>query len=379
MSKMANDNLSAVLYEIDDLRMEQREIRKPSKGEVQIEVHSVGICGSDVHYLRKGRIGDFIVTAPMVLGHETSGIVSAVGDGVTKLKIGDRVAVEPGYPCRMCDFCKTGRYNLCADMKFAATPPFDGTLCRYYCHPADFCFKLPDSVSFEEGALLEPLSVGVHACRRAGITMGDTVLVCGAGPIGLVNLLVAKSCGASQVAITDLDEKRLKVAKDLGADHVITVERGKTAKEVASKVKKLLGKAPNKVIECTGAESSIITGIYAAESGGVVVIVGMGKPEVKMPVIDFLAREVDIRGIFRYANCYPTALSLVASGAVNVKPLVTNRFKLEDSVKAFEAAERGEGIKVIIKCKRDDDNFDFLAKSGLDRGKKRKIIDENTL
>ncbi|XP_028413386.1 sorbitol dehydrogenase-like [Dendronephthya gigantea] len=350
---MAADNLSAVLYKQDDLRLEQREIVKPGKGEVQVAVHSVGICGSDVHYLRKGRIGDFIVKAPMVLGHETSGTISEVGEGVTSLKVGDRVAVEPGYPCKMCDFCKAGRYNLCPEMTFAATPPFDGTLCRFYCHPADFCYKLPDSVSFEEGALLEPLSVAVHACRRAGITMGDTVLVCGAGPIGLVNLLVSKACGASRVAITDLDEKRLEMAKNLGADLTIQVEKGKTAEEIACHIKQLLNEAPNKIIECTGVESSINAGIFAAKSGGIVVIVGMGKPEVKMPVFNFLAREVDIRGIFRYVNCYPIALSLVASGAVNVKPLVTHRFKLEESIKAFETTEKGEGIKVVIQCSKE--------------------------
>lgn len=350
---MADDNLSAVLYEQNDLRLEQRVIQKPGKGEVQIAVHSVGICGSDVHYLRKGRIGDFIVKSPMVLGHETSGTISAVGEGVTHLEVGDRVAVEPGYPCRMCNFCKTGRYNLCGEMKFAATPPIDGTLCRYYIHPADFCFKLPDSVSFEEGALLEPLSVGVHACRRAGITMGDAVLICGAGPIGLVNLLVAKACGASRIAITDLDMKRLQLAKQLGADLTIQVEKNQTAREVASRVREMLERAPNRTIECTGAQSSIKTAIYATESGGVVVIVGMGNPEVQMPVTEFLVREVDVRGIFRYANCYPTALSLVASGAVDVKSLVTHRFKLEECLKAFETAEKGEGIKVVIQCNNE--------------------------
>ncbi|WP_411027214.1 zinc-binding dehydrogenase, partial [Salmonella sp. s54925] len=155
-------------------------------------------------------------------------------------------------------------------------------------------------------------SVGVHACRRAEITLGDVVLICGAGPIGLVNLLVAKSCGASRIAITDLDAKRLQLAKQLGADLTIQVKKNESAKDVACGVRKMLGKAPNKAIECTGAQSSINTALYATESGGVVVIVGMGSPVVEMPVIDFLIREVDVRGIFRYANCYPIALSLVA-------------------------------------------------------------------
>lgn len=314
-------------------------------------MHAVGICGSDVHYWKRGRIGDFILTAPMVLGHESSGIVSAVGEGVTNLKVGDRVAIEPGVGCRICSFCKEGRYNLCPEMKFAATPPYDGSLCRYYVHAADFCFKLPDHVSLEEGALLEPLSVAVHACRRAGISIGSKVLVCGAGPIGLVNLMTAKACGASKVAITDLDEGRLNKAKELGADYVIKVDPAKDSRALAKEVVDSLGLA-DQSIECTGAESSFHTAIHATKSGGTLVVVGMGKAVVQFPIVDALVREVDIRGIFRYVNCYPTALALIASGAVNVKPLVTHHFKLEQSLDAFETSRTGAGgaIKVVIHC-----------------------------
>ena len=191
--------------------------------DVLIRMQEVGICGSDVHYWTKGCIGDFVVKAPMVLGHEASGIVHEVGECVTHLKkgistiikneygirscdlfyyTGDRVAIEPGVPCSLCDFCKNGQYNLCGDVFFCATPPDHGNLCRFYTHAADFCYKLPDHVSLEEGALLEPLSVGVHACRRAGVAIGKTVLICGAGPIGLVCLLTAKAMGASSVLIT---------------------------------------------------------------------------------------------------------------------------------------------------------------------------------
>ncbi|XP_031553122.1 sorbitol dehydrogenase-like [Actinia tenebrosa] len=344
-------NVAAVLHGIDDLRIEEHPVSPPCKGEVQIAMHAVGICGSDVHYLKHMRIGDFIVNEPMVLGHESSGVVAEVGEGVTHLKVGDRVAIEPGVPCRTCPFCKEGRYNLCEEMKFCATPPFHGSLCQCYNHAADFCYKLPDHVSFEEGALLEPLSVAVHACRRAGITVGDNVLVCGAGPIGLVNLLTAKACGASKIAITDLDEGRLAKAKELGADYTIKVE-SRDGKEVANKILEQLGTAADKTIECTGAESSIHTGIYATKSGGVLVIVGMGKSEINLPIVNALVREVDIRGIFRYVNCYPTALAMVASGTVNVKPLVTHHFKLEESRKAFETSASGEGgaIKVMIHC-----------------------------
>merc|ERR1711887_24337 len=249
----------------------------------------------------------------MILGHEAAGVVAKVGSNVTNLKAGDRVAIEPGVPCRMCNFCKTGVYNLCLDMKFCATPPIHGNLCRHYVHAADFCYKLPPNMSLEEGALMEPLAVGVHACRRAGVSLGKRVLICGAGPIGLV----------------------------------------KTAEQMAGEVEQLFGgQKPDVTIECSGVEASIRFGIFSTRSVGCLVLVGLGKPEVNMPIVNAAVREVDIRGIFRYANCYPTAIAMVASGKVDVKPLITHRFKLEETLQAFETAKTGAGgaIKVMIKC-----------------------------
>lgn len=348
---MSDKNLTAILYEKDDLRLEDLPVPEPGQGQVLLEMKEVGICGSDVHYWTHGRIGDFVVEAPMILGHEASAVVSKIGPGVTNLKEGDRVAIEPGVPCRLCNYCKSGRYNLCLDMKFCATPPYHGNLARYYVHAADFCFKLPDHVSFEEGALLEPLSVGVHATNRAGVGLGNTVLVCGAGPIGLVNILTAKAKGASLICVTDIDESRLKVAKEIGADFAIKVTSG-DPQVVAQEIEKAVGDKVDITIECSGAAKSIQTAVYATKSGGVVVLVGLGQDLVEVPVVNAGVREVDIRGIFRYANCYPTALAMVASGRVNVKPLITHRFKLEEAIKAFETAKRGEGIKVMISCGR---------------------------
>lgn len=349
---MSEDNLTAILYSVNDLRLENRPIPKPNRNEVLLRMDKVGICGSDVHYWVNGRIGDFIVKAPMVLGHEAAGIVSQIGEGVSHLKPGDRVAIEPGVPCRICDYCKIGRYNLCPDIIFCATPPYDGNLARYYTHAADFCYKLPDHMSTEEGALLEPLSVAVHACRRAGVQVGHKILICGAGPIGLVNLLTAKAMGASSVLITDISASRLEVAKSLGADHTLLVGK-EDAETLAAEIAAKLGSQADVAIECSGAESSIRLGIFGTKSGGVLVLVGLGAPEIKVPIVNAAVREVDIRGIFRYANCYPTALELVASGRVNVKPLITHRFKLEESVAAFETARTGAGgaIKVMISCK----------------------------
>ncbi|XP_078589195.1 sorbitol dehydrogenase-like [Branchiostoma floridae x Branchiostoma japonicum] len=313
-------------------------------------MHSVGICGSDVHFWTEGVVGPFVVKAPMVMGHEASGTVSELGEGVTHLKVGDRVAMEPGVPCRYCTACKGGRYNLCKDVKFCATPPTDGSLCRYYVHAADLCFKLPDHVSYEEGALLEPLSVAVHACRRSEVTIGSKVLICGAGPIGLVCLQVAKAMGAAQVVITDIDAKRLEFARhQMGGDVTVHVT-SRDGREVADQVVQVLGCNPDVTIECSGAETSIHAGIYATEPGGVLMIVGLGRPMATIPLLDAALKEVDIRGNLRYANDYPTALAMIASGQVNVKPLVSHRYSLEQALEAFEFAKKGEGIKVMIHC-----------------------------
>uniref|UniRef100_A0A673MR35 Sorbitol dehydrogenase n=1 Tax=Sinocyclocheilus rhinocerous TaxID=307959 RepID=A0A673MR35_9TELE len=293
-------------------------------------MHSVGICGSDVHYWQNGRIGDFVLKQPMVLGHEASGRVVKVGSAVTHLNAGDRVAVEPGVPREVDEFFKSGHYNLSPSIFFCATPPDDGNLCRYYKHNANF-YKLPDNVTYEEGALIEPLSVGIHACKRAGVTLGCSVFVCGAGPIGLVSLLAAKAMGASQVIISGFCPLPVLVEE-------------------------MLGCMPQISIECTGVQSSIQTAIYAARSGGVVVLVGLGAEMTTVPLLNAAVREVDIRGVFRYCNTWPVAISMLASKKVNVKPLVTHRFSLEQAVEAFETTRQGLGVKVMLKCDKNDQN-----------------------
>lgn len=348
------DNLSAVLHKIGDLRVEKRPIPEPKDDEVLLKMECVGICGSDVHYYVHGRIADFVVKEPLVMGHESSGVVTKLGKNVTSLKVGDRVAIEPGVSCRMCSFCKEGLYNLCLDVKFCATPPDDGNLCRYYTHAADFCHKLPDHVTLEEGALMEPLSVGVHACRRGYISVGSTVLVIGAGPIGLVTLACAKAMGAKQVIITDLVEFRLNMAKELGANHVLKVNREDDEKVITKKIISILGERPDVSIDCTGFQNTVRLGLEATKNGGIMVLVGMGANEVTIPLGAAACREVDIRGVFRYANDYPLALSLIASGKVDIKKLITHRYKLEETVKAFETAKTGSdnAIKVMIHCNK---------------------------
>jgi len=354
MTSALDENIALVLHKIDDLRLEPFPVREPKDGEVLLDMQSVGICGSDVHYWKRGCIGDFIVREPMVLGHESAGRVIKLGPNVKHLKEGDRVTIEPGVPCRRCDFCKAGRYNLCADVVFLATPPVHGSIARYHTHAADFCFKLPDHVSYEEGAFCEPLSVGVHACRRAGVTIGSRVLITGAGPIGLVSMMAAKAMGADTTIITDISQSRLDFAKKMGATY--TVLAAGDPQQTAQQITETLGSMPNISIECSGAESSIQTTFYATISGGVVVLVGLGRPLASLPIVNAAIREIDIRGVFRYANCYPAALSLIASGRIDVKPLITHRYNITEAVQAFEMAESGQAIKVMIQCGKDRQN-----------------------
>ncbi|KAH0948256.1 hypothetical protein HN011_008820 [Eciton burchellii] len=349
---MAQNNLTAVLYGINDLRLENTNIEEPGDDEVLLKMGCVGICGSDIHYLVHGRIGDFIVEKPMIIGHESSGTIIKLGKNVKNLKVGDRVAIEPGVPCRICNFCKEGRYNLCKKMVFCATPPVHGSLRRFYKHAADFCFKLPNHVSLEEGALLEPLSVGVHACKRAGIGIDSKVLILGAGPIGLVTLLVAKAMGANKIVITDIAENRLNVAKKLGADATYLVQKDRAEKDVVADIHKIFEGEPNRTIDASGAQASVRLAIFVTKSGGMVVLIGNIAPEVQIPLINALVREVDIRGVFRYANDYNDALELVASGKVDVKPLITHNYKIEETKQAFETSRTGAdgAIKVMIHC-----------------------------
>ncbi|XP_072138851.1 sorbitol dehydrogenase-like [Mobula birostris] len=344
------ENLAVVLCGPGDLKLEKCPVPEPCSGEVLLKMHSVGICASDIHYWQHGRIGEFVMKKPMVLGHEGAGTVIKLGSGVQNLKVGDRVSIEPGVPRENCEFCKTGRYNLSPTIFFCATPPDDGNLCRYYVHNANYCYKLPECVSFEEGALIEPLSVAIHACRRGGVNVSHKVLIFGAGPIGLMNLLVAKSMGACPIAVCDLIQERLDMAKCLGASAIFKVEKNSCPRELAQKVKNALCGMPDITIECTGADQSVQTAVCATKPGGVLVLVGMGSSSINTPMLTAITRELDIRGVFRYCNTWPTAINMVASQRVDVKPLITHRLPLEQAAEAFELVKKGAALKVIMLC-----------------------------
>ncbi|KAH1366036.1 hypothetical protein KXV22_007384 [Aspergillus fumigatus] len=344
-------NLSFVLEGIHQVKFEDRpipELKDPH--DVLVNVKFTGICGSDVHYWEHGSIGQFVVKGPMVLGHESSGVISKVGSAVTGLKVGDRVAMEPGIPCRRCEPCKAGKYNLCEKMAFAATPPYDGTLAKFYVLPEDFCYKLPDNISLQEGALMEPLSVAVHIVKQASVTPGQSVIVFGAGPVGLLCCAVAKAFGAAKIIAVDIQKARLDFAKKYAATS--TFEPAKvSAVDNADRLRKEnnLGVGADVVIDASGAEPSVHTGIHVLRPGGTYVQGGMGRSEIMFPIMAACTKELAIKGSFRYGSGdYNLAVGLVASGKVNVKDLITGVVEFHDAEQAFKEVKAGKGIKTLI-------------------------------
>ncbi len=311
-----------------------------------MSIREVGICGSDVHYYEHGRIGDYVVEDPIVLGHESAGEVVATGDAVVDLEPGDRVALEPGVPCRRCDHCKRGDYHLCESVTFMATPPHDGAFAEYVAWPADFAYRLPESVTTREGALCEPLSVGIHACRRGDVGVGDMVLITGAGPIGLLTMEAARAAGATDILMTDIVESKLSFAAERGADRTIDV----TEEDVTAVVDEYTeGVGADVVVEASGAKSSIQSTLDGVRRGGTVVFVGLtSEAEVPLDVLDVIDNELDVYGSFRYKNTYGTAVDLLADDAVDVEGLVDSEYSLEDIEEAFGRSMEASVVKTMI-------------------------------
>ncbi|PLB51997.1 L-arabinitol 4-dehydrogenase [Aspergillus steynii IBT 23096] len=354
MNTLNPKNLAIHTSPQNDLRLVESDIPSIKPHECLIHVRATGICGSDVHFWKHGHIGPMVVTGDNGLGHESAGVVVRVGEDVTDFKPGDKVALECGIPCSKptCTPCRTGQYNACPDVVFFSTPPHHGTLRRYHAHPSAWLHKLPSHLTFEEGALLEPLTVALAGVDRSGLRLGDPVVICGAGPIGLVTLLAANAAGAEPIVITDVDENRLRKAQEL-VPRVRTVKvevMGETAQEVGERIVGVLGAEAKLVMECTGVESSVQAGIYATRFGGMVFVIGVGKDFQNIPFMHMSAKEIDLRFQYRYHDIYPKAIGLVAAGVIDVKPLVSHRFTLEEGIKAFETASSpaAKAIKVQV-------------------------------
>lgn len=348
--------ISAVMYGVRDVRIEERPVPEPGPGEVLVAVARVGVCGSDVHYFTHGRIGDFVVRSPMILGHESAGVVAALGEGVESLQVGDRVTVEPGYPCRHCHYCKTGRYNLCPDVVFMATPPIDGAFCEYVAWPADYVFRLPQTMTMEDGAMMEPLAVGLAAAERGGVGPGDAVAVFGSGPIGLLTLQAARAAGASTLIAVDVVSYRLEHALRLGATHVVNDSDGRALESVRAITSAMQGFEPrysgvDVAFETAGAAATTRNALAATRPGGVTVLVGLPpEPTIELDIVAAASKAIDIRGLFRYANRYPVGISLTAAGRIDVTSLVTHHFPLREAGDALRFADehKGDSLKVVI-------------------------------
>jgi L-iditol 2-dehydrogenase len=329
---------ASVMTGVESLQIEERPIPSPGPHEVQIEVAAVGVCGSDVHYYRHGRIGDFIVNDPMILGHEMSGRITAVGEGVDPGRIGERVAVEPQHPCRRCKQCKAGRYNLCPEMKFYATPPVDGAFCRYVTIDDDMAYAVPDSMSDDAAALLEPLSVAITTMRKAGIVPGSSILIAGAGPIGVICAQAAKAFGAARIVVTDLLASRREMALKFGATEVLD-----PAAVDVSAIEPV-----DAFVDATGVPVAVVSGIKAVGPAGKVVLVGMGADEYSLPVSHIANNEITLTGVFRYTDTWPAAIHLVQSGLVDLDAMVTGRYDLDHVADALESDTDPASLKSIV-------------------------------
>ncbi|WP_156761003.1 NAD(P)-dependent alcohol dehydrogenase [Microbacterium karelineae] len=328
---------AAVLTAPHSLAIEHVAVPSLEPDQVLVRVSAVGVCGSDVHYYEHGRIGPFVVDGPLILGHELSGRIEAVGHDVDPARIGERVAIEPQRPCRRCGQCRAGRYNLCPRMEFFATPPVDGAFAELIAIQSDFAFAIPDAVSDEAAALMEPLSVGIWTCRRADVGPGSRVLVAGAGPIGVILAQTARAFGASEVIVTDIDAGRRELAGRFGATRVVD--------PLTDSVE---GLDVDAFIDATGAPAAVRSGILAVRPAGRVILVGLGADDVELPVSFLRNREIWLSGVFRYTGTWPLAIELVASGKVDLDGLVTARFGLAEAEGALAVGGEPGQLKAVV-------------------------------
>ena len=343
----------AYMQGTDKMILKEIPVPETKEKEVLVQIEYVGICGSDVHYFHTGCCGSYKVdlSQDFMLGHECAGTVVKVGEGVKDLKVGDRVALEPGITCGKCEFCKSGHYNLCPDVVFLATPPVQGCYEQFIAFPEDMCFKLPDNVSTLEGCLIEPLSVGFHAANQGEVGVGDTVMILGSGCIGLVTMLACKAHGAGQIIVADLVDARLEKAKELGATAVINSKNTDVFKEVERLTN---GRGADVVFETAGSPVTIAQTPFLVRRGGTITLVGLAsQEEITYNFAQIMDKEAPIKSVFRYRNIYPKAIAAVSSGAIDVKKIVTHEFDLDHIQEAFDEAvnNKTDLVKAVIKVK----------------------------
>ncbi|ODT59496.1 MULTISPECIES: NAD(P)-dependent alcohol dehydrogenase [Paracoccus] len=337
---------SLVLEERGRLSLRPIDAGRPmTPNDVRIAVHTVGICGSDVHYYTHGKIGPFVVEQPMVLGHEASGTVIEVGEAVTHLKVGDRVCMEPGIPDPTSRAAKLGIYNVDPAVQFWATPPVHGCLTPQVVHPAAYTYALPDSVSFAQGAMVEPFAIGMQAASRARIQPGDIALVTGAGPIGMMTALAALAGGCAKVYVSDLAQPKLDIIGAYPGIETINIRTTPTAQAIAQATN---GWGADVVFECSGAAPAILGLPQLARPGGTVVLVGMPVDPVPIDIVGLQARELRVETVFRYANMYDRAIALIAAGKVDLTPLISATLPFADSIAAFDRAVEARDTDVKI-------------------------------
>lgn len=338
-----------VLEKANHLSLRDIDLRQdPRSGEVKIAIDTVGICGSDVHYFKHGRIGHFVLNEPMVLGHEASGTIVECGDGVTNVKVGDRVCMEPGIPDPLSRASRLGLYNVDPAVQFWATPPVHGCLTQHVVHPSQLCFKLPNNVSFGEGAMVEPLAIGVQAALKASIKPGDIAAVFGAGPIGMMVALAALASGAAKVIIAEPSPIKREIIGRYACIETIDPAKVTLSQALRSTTNDW---GADIVFECSGAAGPILELASVVRPGGTVVLVGMPVSAVQIDIVGLQSREARIETVFRYANVFDRAVELIASGKIDLKPLISATIDFEESIKAFErAAEQRPGdVKLQIK------------------------------
>jgi D-xylulose reductase len=349
MVEGANHMLSVILESKGDISLRDFPIEeKVGPTDVRIAIAHVGICGSDIHYYEYGNIGDFVVTEPMILGHEASGTIIEVGSEVKNLKIGDKVCMEPGIPDFHSIETMEGMYNLDPTVKFWATPPIHGCLRTNVVHPASLTFKIPSNVSLEEGALAEPVSIGVYSAKVAEIEPADIAVVIGAGTIGLVTALAALASGCSRVIVSDIKAQKLELVKKFYGDKLICVDSSK--EDLLTAVHAIAPRGVDIFFEASGAPSVLKEFTRFIRPGGTAVLIGMPNAPVLFDVVGAQAKEISLKPIFRYRNMYPRTLNLMSSGALDVKPLITHRYVMKDAVEAFKfaASSPSDAIKVMI-------------------------------